>query len=239
MPKIKVQVLNFHALCSHIEILLENTSVIPSSYYSINRWEEPQKKFTKNASDFESILSSSSSAYTFYIDADPNIISKEWCDYFYKTFPQASIFGNNCAVASQWFLNKFANIPDPDSAPVSLNHLIFGIFVPSSIPIGITLPGRIMDNAKFHIVSEDSKPIEKHSSLLTIEIALEALKVVASPAVGIAVSLFLSENFSPFVMGSCFVAGALSIYGLFKSTPMLEIRKVAESSKDNTLTLSL
>ena len=55
---------------------------------------------------------------------------------------------------AQWFLHTFAKIPNPRffAAPYTWNHAAGGIFLPSIIPF-INLPGRVMDNVKFHIAA--------------------------------------------------------------------------------------
>jgi len=151
MANIKVHVLNFHGPFSHIEIVLENMSVEPHTYYDINRWSY----FPPNAWDTwqGEFIETANSKYAFNIEANPDNIVKTWKEYFYSTEDHASILGENCAVAAQKFLTHFANIPQPSSSNVSWNHLAFGIIWPSFIPCPVTLPGRIMDNAKFHTQS--------------------------------------------------------------------------------------
>lgn len=154
MAVIKVHMLNFHSIfCSHIEIVLENVSATPHTYYSINRWDEPDEGFSNRPRYHKNIINEANSTYTFEIEADPEEIAEKWRKYYQETCPQEGILRNNCAVAAQWFLKTFAKIPNPSasSSPVSLNYFTLGFFIPSFIPICVELPGRIMDNAKHHI----------------------------------------------------------------------------------------
>ena len=64
----------------------------------------------------------------------------------------------NCADATRRFLTEFAYIPSPQASlthNISFNHLIFGVFWPSFIPSLVTLPGRVMDNTKYHIKKQE------------------------------------------------------------------------------------
>ena len=124
MAHIKVHLLNFHSIFSHIEIVLEDTSTKPHAYYGINRWAQPQSYWNQEA---KSSIAMASSVYRFDIDADPTVIMSRWLKYWNETQAKASILGNNCAVSAQWFLTEFAGIPKPSLSNVSVNHLIFGM----------------------------------------------------------------------------------------------------------------
>jgi hypothetical protein len=147
MANIKVHVLNFHGLTSHLELLLENPATQPSTYYRINRWAEPDIAWRKEE---KVCLKHASSIYSFEIEADPNEITHKWRNYYYETKNDASIFGENCAVAAQRFLTHFANIPEPRRYNLSWNHLVLGIMWPNIIPCPVMLPGLVMDNVKLH-----------------------------------------------------------------------------------------
>lgn len=192
MANIKVHLLNFHGPWSHIEIVLENLSVSPRTFYSINRWDDyPCRAFSKKIYKYETqitnLIKLASSRYSFEIQADPEEIVEKWRDYHEQTNESASCLGNNCAVAAQWFLNTFAKIPNPSifsSKPISFNHLAFGICVPSFIPIGIELPGRIMDNAKYYIETRKSKPQPSSTGLFSNRNAVYLATLAAAMAVG-------------------------------------------------------
>lgn len=66
----------------------------------------------------------------------------------------------------QWFLEKYARVPKPDSSNVSYDHLSCGISWPSLIPCPITLPGRIMSNAKYHIEQRNKENAKAKQSFL-------------------------------------------------------------------------
>ena len=170
MAKIKVHVLNFHSIFSHIEIVLENTSTTPHTYYGINRWSSPTSSWSLDGP--ATYIDWASSKYSFDINADPDKITKSWNKYWNDTENEAGIFSNNCAVAAQWFLTEFAGIPKPNLSNVSWNHLALGIIWPSFIPSPVTLPGRIFSNAKFHIDSKINPKAANQYGYLFLYIAL-------------------------------------------------------------------
>ena len=238
MAKLKVTILNFHSLFSHLEILLEDTSTTPSTYYVINQWDPAQSAFTNRISGAigSKYQEEASSTFSFEIEEDPKEIIKAWRDYQRKTLPDACISSYNCADAGQWFLNKYAHVPNPRpfAPPYTVNHVIMGIFLPSYMPIGITLPGRIMDNAKFHI---NARKIPDHAPRfsdlsLKIGIAVAAFAIAACIAGIIAASIFLTGGLSALVITSCVVAGALSTNGLFKPANVLAARNIAKDVKN-------
>ncbi len=59
------------------------------------------------------MISRASSNCRFDILDNPDEITTEWNRYWDETEEEASIIGNNCAVAAQWFLTRFAGIPAP------------------------------------------------------------------------------------------------------------------------------
>lgn len=174
--QITIHVLNFHGIHSHLEIVLENKSAELPTYYRINRWGPPKDRWTPKDDEIDKlphiksffrpfyphlIMEDASSIYSFDIEVDdPNELIRAWYNYFGETRDKAFIFSENCATAVQRFLTHFANIPktnssDPDN--VSWNHFAFGIMWPSFIPCPMTLPGRVMDNVKFHIEKEKTR----------------------------------------------------------------------------------
>ena len=219
MTAITVHLLNFHGLFSHTEIVLENE--IDHSLYLINQWDTALDSFS-NCSRYKENISQASSKYTFRIDANPNEISSRWIERYEKTLSKANLLTQNCADAAQWFLHQFANIPHPKafSSPVSLNHLTLGLFLPSFIPIGIMLPGRIMDNAKFYVEARKNRTlINQYSSLrLAVTTAIAVLAVASCLAGIIMASIFLSGGLCMLAVGGAAIAGAISSYGLFSTT---------------------
>jgi hypothetical protein len=144
MAKIRVEVI--YDTSGHISILLED--IYNSSYYLIDRWEPAERYWSKEpipVSFMGKLLK-----HGFYIEADPEEISREWGAYWEATSSSAGVFGENCAVAAQRFLSHFANIPKPSIFSISWKYLDLYIQWPSFIPLPITLPGRIFSNVKFY-----------------------------------------------------------------------------------------
>lgn len=234
MAKIKVHLLNFHSLCSHIEIVLEKDQ----QFYRINRWEKPRNEWD-SASALDSsknYIQQASSVFSFDIEADPKKITQEWKTYWDETQETASILGDNCAVAAQWFLNKFAKIPNPDSFNLSLNHLALGIMWPSLIPCPITLPGRIMSNAKLHIEAKKyPELVAKYSYLfLNISLALTILTLGVSVLTLSMAATVLTGGIATAAIIGCVAAGAASTYGFFKAYNISSKKILSNNSMQNT-----
>lgn len=241
MATIKVHLLNFHGPYSHIEIVLENTSSKDKEFYRINRWETDPPNHSWD-SDYElnsckKYIQEASCVFSFNMEANPDDITREWKNYWNKTQQTASIFGNNCAVATQWFLKKFANIPGPDFLNVSFNHLAFGIVWPSLMPCFVTLPGRIMSNAKFHIeAKENPQLLAKYSYLiLNINMALTLLTWGFSViALSIAASV-LTGGIASVALVACVTLGAVSAYGFFKAYNLSSKKIISDCLSDKHL----
>lgn len=152
---IKVHVLNFHGIFSHIEIVLENMDSKPHQFYGINRWEEPGVGWSLHR--YKSYIDQADSVFSFEIEACPEEIVRRWTQYWLETYDDASVIGKNCAVAAQWFLHEFAGIAAPSIQNVSWNHIVLGILWPSFIPCPINLPGRIMSNVEFYIHARNNQ----------------------------------------------------------------------------------
>lgn len=188
---IKVHLLNFHRANSHIEIVLENSSVEPRTYYHINRFDKPEDTFAETSSHlkygFVSRIQRADSTFEFEIDADPAQIVQEWQKYFDECARNPlKGMSNNCADAVEWFLYEFAGVPKFSSfrqglsEPLKFNHLAFGIQVPAFLPL-TSLPGRVMDNAKRYIPEgKASKP--SSVSLFFQNASASAGLIVASAA---------------------------------------------------------
>ncbi len=200
MSKINVILLNFHGVTSHVEILLEDLSAKTKTYYTINRWSPPDNAFTE-LDEVEDYISLASSVYRFKIEADPEEIAAEWNTYYHATRPKAHLLGFNCADAAQWFLSRFADIPEPHfyNTPITVNHLAMGLVWPSFLPFGTTLPGRIMSNAKFHVDARNNPLAAKRYSYLYLNVC------IAASALGIAVGI------AGITLASLYLAGALSV----------------------------
>jgi hypothetical protein len=231
MAKIKVHVLNFHSIFSHIEIVLENTSTQPHTYYGINRWEDPKDHWDIN--DSKQSIEEASSTYHFDIDANPDEITNRWEKYWLDTDSDASVLGKNCAVAAQWFLTEFAGIPNPNLSNVSWNHLALGIVWPSFIPCPVTLPGRIMSNAKFHIEARTHPEIaNKYTQLFLYTSMAVATFMFAASVFAIAIAAtILSGGIAAIAISGCAAVGIASTYGFFKAHNVLSAKNIAAEMK--------
>jgi hypothetical protein len=230
MANIKVHILNFHGLSSHIELLLENTSIEPHTYYSINRWDRPD--FGWSMVDIKHYIDEASSTYSFNIKADPDEITKRWRQYWYDTSDSAFIAGTNCAVAAQWFLTEFAAIPEPDLSNISLNHVLLGAMWPSFIPCPVALPGRIMSNAKFHVEARshpESAAQYTHLFLYT-SLALSAMACFASIYTLFLATKILSEGLAGLAILTSI--GAVSCYGFFKAYNTVSAKNYPNQKKN-------
>ena len=227
MAKIKVHVLNFHSIFSHIEIVLENTSTKPHTYYGINRWAVPSNNWSINGP--EQNIEWASSTYSFDIDAKPAEITKRWTKYWYDTAGEAGILGKNCAVAAQWFLTEFAGIPKANLSNVSWNHLALGVIWPSFIPCPVTLPGRIMSNAKFHIEARINPEIaNQYTHLFLYASMAHATLLFAASVFAIAVAAtILSGAIAAIAIAGCAAVSVASTYGFFKAHNILSAKNIS------------
>jgi hypothetical protein len=231
MAKIKVHILNFHHIHSHIEIVLENTSTEPHTYYGINRWQLPDCEWEINGS--KEYIKEASSIYSFDIDANPDKITNSWKTYWWDTCGQASPLGKNCAVAAQWFLTEFAGIPEPNFSNVSWNHLALGIIWPSFIPCPITLPGRVMSNAKFYIDARVNPEIANQYTHLFLytSMALATFMFAASVfAIAVAATI-LSGGIAAIAITGCAAINIASTYGFFRVHNILSAKTISAEIK--------
>ncbi len=230
MAKIKVHILNFHGPFTHIEIVLENTEA--NTYYGINRWATPTKDWVHNGPE-QSYMDWASSVYSFDIEANPDEIVRKWREYWFSTESTASILGNNCGVAAEWFLNEIAGIPKPNLSNLSLNLLAFGLMWPSFIPCPVTLPGRVMSNAKFHVEAYRNAELNKQYSdaFLYTSMALCAVTLSASIFGLIMASTILSGSIALLTAGGCIASGALSTHGFFTSYNILSAKMLTDNLK--------
>ncbi len=231
---IKVHVLNFHGIFSHIEIVLENTSTNPHTYYGLNRWETPENEWGEKA---KQNIEMADSICTLEIDADPNKIVKEWKAYWEKTKDSSSILGNNCAVAAQWFLTEFAKIPAPNLSNYSANHLAMGIVWPSYIPCPITLPGRVMSNTEFYteVKGYNSLTIEYSDLYYRTIMALAALTFTTSVVALTLAAIILSGGIAGLAIAGFSMTGFASSHVFFESNARLTAKKMALNSKNTDM----
>lgn len=109
--------------------MLENVST--NEYYFIFRFREPKLEWRGGevlGKLLPSMISRASATFAFLIkDKYPNYIIDQYRSWYYQTALEANPYGNNCAVAAQWFLNKFADIPEPGLSNISVNRLALGV----------------------------------------------------------------------------------------------------------------
>lgn len=235
MAKLKVHVMNWHGIgFTHINVLLEDISTELPAYYLLERWSMTaiDRMPTEVATLY---FNAASTTCTFEIDAILDEIKTGWSNYHCSNEP--NIVTNNCADATTWFLEHYAKIPSPTflSAPISLNYLTLGIFIPSFIPIGITLPGRIMSNVEFYTHARNHPELtEQYSNLgLQIGIAVSILVLAASITGIIAASIYLSGAIATITTTGCSVSGAISTWGLFKAVNTQKAIQILQNDQLN------
>lgn len=226
---IKVHVLFLQG--HHIELLLENPDSIAQiknnslhklpSYYCINRWREPNQSWLANQDDkpkektvfrnFIALKEKASEQYSFEIEEDPKVIVHDWIQYYEDTKKNAHIFGENCAVATQWFLSKYAQIPRPAfwAAPVGINQVMYYFYTPSFIPHFALLPKRVFDNAKFHLNIRNNPNVKETYLTLNIRLASNALTILGSLSGILLASKYLSKGINS-ILSPLFASLAIS-----------------------------
>lgn len=234
MARIQVHILNFHGPWSHTELLLENLSKKPHTYYFIDRWSAPENHWHSYATPeiAQQELEKASAIYSFEIKANARSIMSDWKIYWRSTEKNAFILGDNCGVATQWFLQRFAGVPKLDLSNISLNHFVMGIFWPSFVPCPVTLPGRVMSHAKFHLnIKNNPEKARQYSqlflytcfaiSLLTISVTLFELSEALNPANP-------TPTISPIITTMACAAGT---YGFFNTYNLHSAKQIANDLK--------
>src|SRR5579872_5070297 len=126
---IKVHVLNFWSVIgSHSEIILEAKN---RRFYKINIGSYPKAFAQINDRSCLNSLENASEIKTIEIQGDLEQIIFEWNGrYREKNF---NCFTNNCAHTVEWFLGRFAYIPESKCCdqPYTCNYLCCGLFAPS------------------------------------------------------------------------------------------------------------
>jgi len=158
MSKINVHVLEFFSCdCTHIEVVLEEQTQEGTLYYNIDRWADPLDQAKINDEECLKLLKDANKEVTFTIDRDMNQIIECWKKEYSSN--EGNICCNNCADATAWFLDTFANITNPGSCakPITCDYLCCGFFAPSFLQACTpTLPGRVMGYVADHIQHETS-----------------------------------------------------------------------------------
>lgn len=240
--QLQVYLLNFHGIHSHLEVLIKNP--LTQRYYVINRWEQPTRTFiSERACEAKARLTEAGAIYAFTITAVPQVIVEQWRRYYAETAARATICGSNCADAAQWFLTTICQVPPPSylSLPLSINHVAVGIMLPSVVPIGLTLPGRVMSNAIFHLeIRNNPERFFQYSKLaLTVCAALSYLTIAAGLiGLGAAITALSGISCIGGGLGACSVI-ALGGKGFFKSVNTLGGQIKAEQVKHAGKTLEV
>jgi len=156
---------------------------------------------------------------SFSFELEGNI--QEIQDWWFYSQSGYDIFSNNCADTTQAFLVKFAQVPNPQpfAPPYTFNHLSLGICLPSFLPIGITLPGRILDHAKFYLEPRLHPKILQHlhPSDLKLSMALAFTLMVGSVLGLIAAASFLSGILLALTIPSAVILGSMASMHFFGS----------------------
>ncbi len=145
MSKITVNILNFHSIInSHIEIVLENQSPKGTYYYRISSTATPKSRAVIDDEECLKAIDQASEKQVLEIDANLSDLISAWRNKYHAEYFTCCY--NNCADVSAWFLETYADIPNPGNcaSPVTINYLFCGFFAPSFLQC-CTLPGRVMD----------------------------------------------------------------------------------------------
>ncbi len=167
-------------------------------------------------------------------DQDPEKIITKYQSWDEQTPLDGHPCGNNCAVAAQWFLKEFANIPEPSLSNISVNLLALGVMWPSFIPCPVTLPGRIMDNAKFHIGIRDNAAIMREYSywFLYTKMFLSTLCLAAAIFAITSISAIASFGIAPaLVIAASAAVGTTSLYGFFTTYNQISAKNILDSNQ--------
>lgn len=233
MAKITVHILMFHEAGSAIKIVLTKSSTEDHEFYTIYpipiEFIREQWHSSKNADSAKRYLREADSRYSFDIEADPDHIISRWKAYRSTKGNEPCLLSTNCAVMAQWFLTTFAGIPKPNLSNVSINHFFLGILWPSFIPCPVTLPGRIMSNAKFYIEARKNPELANQYSdlFLYISMSLAALLFEASIFALTVAAIVLSGGIAGLAIAGCVAVSMASTYGFFKGYNVLSAKNIS------------
>ncbi|MDP3705650.1 MAG: hypothetical protein Q8R24_07030 [Legionellaceae bacterium] len=213
-----------------------------SSFYSMNRWREPGEHWhinhdatSQDKTKFRNFIALKNKAperYTFDIMADPEDLTREWNLYHERTKAKAHIFGENCAIATQWFLATYAQVPQPKfwAPPVGINQVMYYLHCPSFVPLFALLPKRVFDNAKFHLEIRKN-PVQETFLTINIRLATHALTIFGSLSGIFLASRYLSKG------AKCVFAPLLSLVALsriphlFSDINQREAKRIGEGNE--------
>lgn len=165
-----VHVLNFWGFFnSHSAVVLEESGSKKKEekwYYKIDITSQPYLSPHINDPKCLSVLNKASEMKTLKIKANIHGIIAAWRKKYWEA--SNNCLTNNCADASAWFLENYANIAKPKACdlPIRCNYLSVGIFLPSFFFRNcVTLPGDIIESVKEVVKesgeSENSKLLRK------------------------------------------------------------------------------
>ena len=242
---VHVLFLKFH----HVEVLLENpihavTNNEDSSgslYYRINRWTQPSEGWEVNQDGvkkhaFHALKNKAQERFYFEIDADPDEIVREWNQYHVDTKNSEHIFKDNCAVASQWFLSKYAQIPPPKywAAPFGFNQVCYLLYCPSFVPLFALLPKRVFDNAKFHMELRKKQQIDETYLQINLSLAADALLISGSLfGIGLAANYLSKDNGRRFLTPILAYTAVKRTFSLFANINHLAGKMLLEVDETN------
>lgn len=207
-----VHLLNWNmGLFSHISIVVEDRTT--KAFFKLDTMAR--------AEDARAQIDLASSRYSFDIKENIETVADWWsAQTWHHSY---HIIKNNCGDVTQRFLERFACIQAPHrlKAPLSINYFFLGLFIPSFLPIGVTLSGRIMDHAKFYIEARKHPEIANQYSEWVLKLVITvSLLFAVSSFVGIAAAaIYLSTNLVP--TATAILLGSASTASFFNTTNML------------------
>lgn len=246
IEKMKVHILFTHG--HHIEILLEYETTENKLFYSMNRWRDPRESWEtdeeivsaepqgKNlkAGRFSSLINNKAEEiYSFIIQACPNEIIENWKQYHSSTKEDAFIFGYNCAMAAQWFLSKYAQIPTPKnlSAPFQLHQVYYYVHWPSFFPAFALIPHKVFHNAKFHLEARNRSEVKESYLQINRRMAISALVSFCSLTGIILASKYLSKSLNTLIIPTLGLATINQSLLLFKDLNLYAEKTIVEGKK--------
>lgn len=231
----------------HIEILLEQGTAENKLFYSMNRWKPPRdtwepddeiislnnREKPRKAGRFKSLLTRAEENYSFTIEACPNEIIRDWKDYHASTQESAFIFGQNCAVATQRFLEKYASIPNPIgfSAPFQVNQIYYYLHWPSFFPAFALIPHKVFHHAKFHLETRRQNEIKETYTQIYWRMSMNALLGFGSFTGILLASKYLSKNLNTLIAPVLGWVGISKSLLLFSDLNLHAQKNIIEQSK--------
>ena len=172
MSRHTIEVFGFcvNSFIPHIIILLVQRNVSnPNQYYSywIDRTNPADERPIKIADDpsaerrMEDLRTASAFNFLIHPNYSLKYIAKKWVEKqaLFNNDPRSSLCVNNCADASEWFLEEFADIEKSASCakPISCDYVGFGCWLPSFFQC-CTLPGRVVSNTQHQLEKISTAP---------------------------------------------------------------------------------